>query len=194
MDWIETISCYVPKDEQESKDKELILHGMRQFEDILNRNNKIMHMTCSAFVVNKKRDKVLMVYHNIYDSWSWLGGHADGEADLNAVALREAKEETGVIHISSIMEDVFSLDVLPVLGHVRRGEYVSAHLHLSVTYLFEADEEDELMVKPDENSAVQWIPIDQVNEYSKEPHMKKIYAKLIKRAKEFFGGETSDGA
>ena len=37
-----------------------------------------------------------MVYHNIYDSWSWLGGHADGETDLLAVALREVKEETGL--------------------------------------------------------------------------------------------------
>ena len=46
-------------------------------------------MTASAWVVNKDRSKVLMVYHNIYNSWSWLGGHADGETDLLAVAIRE---------------------------------------------------------------------------------------------------------
>lgn len=53
-------------------------------------------MTASAWVVNKDRSKVLMIYHNIYNSWSWLGGHADGETDLLAVAIREVREEAGI--------------------------------------------------------------------------------------------------
>mgnify|MGYP002237558723 CR=1 FL=1 len=53
-------------------------------------------MTASAWVVNKDRSKVLMIYHNIYNSWSWLGGHADGETDLLAVAIREVREEAAL--------------------------------------------------------------------------------------------------
>ena len=179
MDWIEIIRKYNPYNEQEEQDKEIILQCIDTFDDILTRDNKIAHITSSAFVVNKTKDKALMVHHNIYNSWSWTGGHADGEKDLLAVAIKEVKEETGVKNILPVNLEVFSLDILPVLGHIKRGEYVSAHLHLSVAYLVEADENELLIVKADENSDVKWIPIDEVNTYSNEPHMQKVYKKLI---------------
>lgn len=183
MSWIESIRAYAPVSEQEKKDKELILHCIEIFDDVLTRKNDIAHMTSSAFVVNKTRDKVLMVYHNIFDSWSWTGGHADGDEDLLAVAMREAQEETGIRNVSPVVPGIFSLDVLPVLSHIRRGEYISAHLHLTAAYLLEADEGEKLSAKLDENSAVKWIPIDQVNIFSNEPHMKKVYEKLITKIK-----------
>ncbi len=186
MELVELIKKYNPSNEQEKKDKEMILYSIETFDDVLTRNNRIMHMTSTAFVVNKKRDKVLMVYHNIYNAWSLTGGHADGEENLLSVAIKEAKEETGITNISPIISDIFSLDVLPTIGHTRRGEYISGHLHLSVSYLLEADEEDTLFIKPDENSDVKWIPIDQINEYSDEAHMRKIYDKLISKAKILF--------
>jgi 8-oxo-dGTP pyrophosphatase MutT (NUDIX family) len=178
---IESIKGYVPYNEQEKKDKEMVLYCLEAFDDILTRKNRILHMTSTAFVINKKRDKVLMVHHNIFNSWSLTGGHADGEADLLAVALKEAKEETGIRNISPVILDIFSLDVLSVVGHIKNGEYISAHLHLSMAYLLEADENDVLTVKVDENSAVKWIPIDQVSKYSNEPHMIKVYDKLISK-------------
>ncbi|MBX4262075.1 NUDIX hydrolase [Clostridium estertheticum] len=181
MEWVDLIRKYNPYNDQEKKDKELILHCIYIFDDILTRKNKIAHITSSAFIVNKAKDKVLMVHHNIYNSWSWVGGHADGEKDLLAVAIKEAKEETGIKNVRPISCEIFSLDILTVLGHIKRGEYVSPHLHLSVTYLVEADEEEFLIVKADENSDVKWIPIDKVNIYSKEPHMKKVYTKLISK-------------
>lgn len=184
MNWIKAIKRYKTYNKQEIKDKGLILHCMNIFDDILTRSNEIAHITCSAFAVNKARDKVLMVYHNIYDSWSWSGGHADGDEELLEVAIRELKEETGVTNIQPISIDIFSLDVLTVLGHIKRGEYVSAHLHLSVTYLIEADENDSLIIKEDENSGVKWIPIDEMVSNSNEPHMQKVYAKLISKLKE----------
>lgn len=183
MNWIELIKRYTPFNEQEQKDKDLILHCINTFNDVLTRNNEIAHVTSSAFVVNKPKDKTLMVHHNIYNSWSWTGGHADGEENLLAVAIREVMEETGVKNILPVTSDIFSLDVLPVQGHIKRGSYVSSHLHLSVAYLVEADESETLIVKADENSAVKWIPIDEVNEYNNEPHMQKLYTKLISKIK-----------
>lgn len=183
MSWIEQIRRYDPYNEQEKKDKELMLHCIDTFDDILTRGNEIAHITSSAFVVNKTKDKMLMVYHNIYDSWSWTGGHADGEEDLLAVAIREAKEETGIKKIHPISSDIFALDILTVLGHIKRGKYVSAHLHLSVTYICEADENELLIFKADENSGVKWVPINEVNLYSNEPHMQKVYEKLILKMK-----------
>ena len=81
--------------------------------------------------------RFLMAYHNIYDSWAWTGGHADGEADFLKVAIREAMEETGITRVTPVTEDIFSLEVLTVDGHEKKGAYVSSHLHLNVTYLLE---------------------------------------------------------
>ncbi|MBU5482687.1 NUDIX hydrolase [Clostridium sp. MSJ-11] len=183
MNWIEQIKEYKPYNEQEKKDKEIILYSIDTLDNILTRDNEIAHITSSAFVVNKTKDKVLMIHHNIYNSWSWTGGHADGEEDLLGVAIREVKEETGIDNVHPVIEDIFSLDILPVLGHMKRGKYVSAHLHLSVAYLLEGDENELLIVKADENSDVKWIPIEEVNAYSNEPHMIKLYNKLISKIK-----------
>lgn len=181
MDWIKQIKAYWPCNEQEEKDKNLIVNCIHKFDDVLTRENELAHITSSAFIVNKERDKVLMVHHNIYNSWSWTGGHADGEENLLSVAIREAKEETGVKNINPVSQDIFSLDVLTVLGHTKRGHYVSAHLHLSVAYLVEADEDDELIVKEDENSGVKWIDIKEINKYCNEAHMQKVYGKLVSK-------------
>ena len=179
MDQIEN---YIPYNEQEEKDKALILDWIRQNADAFSRENKVAHMTASAWVVNPKRDKVLMVYHNIYDSWSWLGGHADGETDLLAVALREVKEEAGISKVRPVSEKIFSLESLTVDGHVKKGTYVSSHLHLNVTYLLEADPEEAVSIKADENSGVAWFSPEEALERSTEPwFVERVYTKLIEK-------------
>ncbi|WP_055669504.1 NUDIX hydrolase [Desnuesiella massiliensis] len=183
MNWIEAIKNYNPFNEQEAKDRELILKSANQFDNILTRDNELLHMTSSGFIVNKSRDKILMVHHNIYNSWAWTGGHADGEEDLLQVAIKEAEEETGVKEIRPIISDIFALDIMPVQAHMKRGKFVSAHLHLNAAYLLEGDENEVLVVKTDENSGVKWIPINEVNLYSNEPHMHKIYNKIIDKMK-----------
>jgi len=179
--WINLIKKYIPCNEQENKDKKIIIKCFNMFDDILTRDNELVHMTSSAFVINKNRDKVLMVHHNIFNSWSWTGGHADGEKDLLLVAVNEVKEETGVKNVFPVSNDILSLDILPVLGHIKKEKYITAHLHISVAYLIEADENEPLSVKADENSAVQWIPIDEIALYSNEPHMIKIYNKIVSK-------------
>ncbi len=181
MDIKGKIEHYVPFNEQEKKDKEMILKYMDLFDDVLTRENEIVHFTCSGFVLNKKRDKVLMIYHNIYNSWAWTGGHADGESDFLSVAIREVMEETGVQKVTPISEDIVSLDVLAVQGHVKRGKYVTPHIHISVAYLLEADDEENLRIKEDENSNVSWLSINTFLDLVKEEHMKPIYKKIISK-------------
>jgi len=175
----ETIEQYRPFNEQEAADKALILDFMKKNPDAFYRTNLIAHMTASAWVVNPARDRVLMVYHKIYDSWSWTGGHADGEEDLAAVALREVREETGVRSARLLSEKIFSLESLTVDGHEKRGAYVPSHLHLNVTYLLEADDTDPLTVCEDENSGVRWFTLEGALKASTEPwFVQRIYGKL----------------
>ena len=183
MNWIEDIKNYKPYNEQEAKDKDLILKCINLHDDILTRENTIAHITSSGYIVNKSRTKVLMIYHKIYKSWAWTGGHADGNSDLIKVAIKEAQEETGIKHVKPIIDDICSIDILPVNAHIKRGKYVASHLHLSVAYLLEADENEKLVVKVDENSDVKWIDIDKIFEVINEEHMKDIYKKLIEKSK-----------
>lgn len=175
----EQIRAYRPVNEQEERDKELILRCLETEKDIFIRENHLAHMTASAWIVNEQRTKVLMVYHNIYHSWSWLGGHADGETDLLKVALKEAREESGILHVKPVSEKIYSLEVLTVDGHVKRGAYVSSHLHLNVTYLLQAEETDVLHIKEDENSNVAWFPLEEAVAASTEPWFQEhVYCKL----------------
>lgn len=171
--------AYTPYNEQEARDRELILRCLKDEADLFTRKNDLVHMTASAWIVNAERTKVLMAYHNLYQSWAWLGGHADGETDLLAVALKEAQEESGLAHVRPIMEQIYSVESLHVCGHVKRGQYVSSHIHLNVTYLLEADENDPLFIKADENSGVAWFAPEEAEAVCTEPWMRDhIYHKL----------------
>ena len=175
----ERIRSYQPYNEQEAADKEVILAFLAEKEDAFDRENLLAHMTASAWVVNRERTKVLMVYHRIYDSWSWTGGHADGETDLLAVAVREVKEETGIRKVVPVSEEIFSLETLTVDGHEKRGKYVPSHLHLNLTYLLEADDREALTICEDENRDVAWFALDDALKASTEPwFVKRIYGKL----------------
>ena len=179
---IRQIENYPPFNEQEEKDKALILGWISNNENAFSRENTVAHITASAWVVNKDRSKVLMVYHNIYNSWSWMGGHADGETDLLSVAIREVKEEAGISNVRPVSEEIFSLESLTVDGHLKKGNYVSSHLHLNITYLLEADSEEQVSVKADENSGVMWFSTEDALEKSTEPcFVEDIYSKLIKK-------------
>ena len=184
----EEILAFGPGCEQEETEKRLMLAYLERFSDLLTRENEMAHFTASCWIVNPAREKVLLAYHNLYHSWAWLGGHADGDGDLRRVALREAQEESGLTQARILGEGIFSLEILGVDGHVRRGRYVGTHLHLNVTYLLEADDRLPIRAKPDENSAVRWMPVGEVLQAVSEPEMRVVYRKLMERAAEAFPG------
>lgn len=173
------IENYKPYNAQEEKDKQTMLKYMDTFDDILTRDNEFAHFTASSWAVNQDKTKVLMIYHNIYQSWAWTGGHADGESDLLNVAIRELKEETSVEHVKVLNPDIYSLEIVCVNGHVKNGKQVSSHVHLNLTYLLEVDENEVLRMKPDENSGVKWVDLNDVEKVSKEEWFREnIYRKL----------------
>lgn len=233
----QNIASYHPFNEQEAADRHVMLRALKTNRFCFDRKSQA-HFTCSAWVVNPEKTQTIMVFHNIYNSWSWIGGHADGCSDLAAVALRELREETGVEHarivspwecvgrssrrlnggqktkasVTKISNEtvsanalpngtasankipnevvnatapspaspLFSLEVLTVDGHEKNNRYISSHLHLNVTYLVEVDPSEALRIKPDENSGVKWVSLDQVLNMSDEPWIREhIYAKLL---------------
>jgi len=178
---IEMLKQYIPYNEQEREDIAIIVKAEEIFGDILTRNNQFCHLTSSAFVINKQHTKVLSAYHKIYNSWSWVGGHADGDDDMLYVAQKETKEETSLQNFSLIGDGPISVEILPVSSHIRRGKYVASHTHLNITYLFEADENQLIQIKEDENSNIGWLTFDELINRSTEPYMIPAYKKIIEK-------------
>jgi len=176
----EMIEKYVPFNEQEERDKEVILEAINTFKDVLTRNNKFMHFSSSSIILNKERTKTLVVYHKIYNSWVYPGGHADGESNLLAVAKREVWEETG-LKLEPVSNDIFGIQACPVKGHVKNGKYISAHTHYDVVYLFEADENEKLSFREDESKGIKWIPLEETTSEEMADFSRPIFEKVIKK-------------
>ena len=185
MEILTQLKAFRPQNEQERQDLADLICRLEQGEALFDRSNTAAHITASAWVVSPDRSLVLMAYHNLYDSWAWLGGHADGDQDLLAVALREVKEESG-LSARPVSEEIFSVETLAVAGHEKHGLYVPSHLHLNVTYLLEADPSQPLRCKPDENSQIAWFTPDDAVAASSEPWLReRVYRKLNEKLRSF---------
>ncbi|MCI8778169.1 MAG: NUDIX hydrolase [Bacilli bacterium] len=177
------IETYIPINVQEENDKKIMLKYIDKFDDVLTRENSLFHFTTSAWIVNKDRTKVLMIYHRIFNSWSFIGGHADGNSNLLEVIKREIYEESGIDNIKLLDNDIFGLSIHIVKPHIKNNKYISSHLHYDIQYLFEALEEIEVKINPDENSDITWIDVDSLLDRVTEEHMISIYQKLINKVK-----------
>lgn len=173
------LSAYIPTCEQEVVDKKAMLSFIERNNDVLDRENLVAHLTSSALVVNQNMDKVLFAHHNIYNSWGWVGGHNDGNGNMLQVAIKEAKEETGINKVIPYSENIISIDTIYVENHLKNGKYIPDHLHLNATFLLIADENEKLTIKADENSGVKWFRIDEVMDYVTEYRIKTVYQKLF---------------
>lgn len=186
MEFLKQLDAFRPECEQEEKDLALLRRCLATEQGLFTRDNPVIHMTASAWVLNPARDKVLLCYHKLYDSWAWLGGHADGETDLLQTALREVREESGLTRVRALSEEIFSIESLTVDGHVKRGQYVSSHLHLNATYLLEADDTEPLVVKPDENAGLKWFLLEDALSAPREKWMvERVYSKLNRKIEGF---------
>ena len=182
MDLVKTLENYKSYDEYEEADKNAFLYFLKAFGDnAYTRSNLTGHIAVSAWVVNRQKNKVLMAYHNIYDSWAWLGGHADGDKDLLSVAVKEAVEESSIKNIKILSEYPIDISAIGVIPHIKKGKVVPTHIHYNVVYFLEADESENVMAKADENQAVKWIRFEDVLKECKEEHMLPHYSRIIKK-------------
>lgn len=136
---------------------------VQQHEDCFDSHLWPGHVTGSAWVVNPRRDKVLLLHHRKHDQWFQPGGHADGDADILRVALRETHEETGlppeVIHL--VDGGIFDVDIHRIPASALGPE----HMHFDIRFLVEID--DRLAVPGnDESHQVLWVPLEEVSRFN----------------------------
>ena len=181
MHFKDIIKNYIPLNAQEVNDQHMMLQLIDSHMNIYDRHTLYAHVTSSTFIMNPSKTKVLLGFHNIYQSWGWFGGHNDLEEDCLIVALKEAKEETGLQDLKLCSSDVISIDTIYVENHIKKGLYISDHLHLNVTYGLIANEDETLMHNDDEHQALAWFDIETFLDHVKEPRMKPIYQKIVGR-------------
>lgn len=183
---LEELRTYEAKNNQEKVDKALTLELLHTYkEKLYTRDCKAFHLASSGFVVNSDRTKGLFVLHNIYNTYSFPGGHADGNQNLFGVAKQEVLEETGLGTVTPMSFLPVAYDILPVKSHMKNSLFVPSHLHLSITYLFEANENDLLTVNKSENSQVLWLPLKEIDSYNMESYMIRLYKKVIAQLPNF---------
>jgi 8-oxo-dGTP pyrophosphatase MutT (NUDIX family) len=122
--------------------------------DCLSRTCLDGHLTASAWVVDPARTRVLLTHHRKLDLWIQLGGHADGDADLLAAALREVNEESGLTRVRAVSPEIFDVDRHRIPARKAEPE----HWHFDVRFLIEADPEEPVVVS-DESHDVAWVSL-----------------------------------
>jgi len=136
---------------------------IERHEDCFYRELWPVHVTGSAWVVSPDRNRVLMMHHKKHGQWFQPGGHADGDADIVRVALRETSEEMGIdlSHIKLLDLSLFDVDIhgIPAIGNEPQ------HDHIDIRFLVEID--DSLPVPGnDESHEVMWVNLYEVARYN----------------------------
>lgn len=184
MSWRSKLLTYVPVNEQERVDWGELKKAFDLFPGdlLLWRENKLAHMSATAFIVNKSRNQFVAVWHKIYNGWMIPGGHIDGNPDLLAVAKTETQEETGLTPRVLNGGKPFALQILPTKSHYHRSHgYVPAHVHYDVTYLFEAPDNAGLKYAPDESAGIGWLSFADADGPSVVDFMRPVQRKLVEK-------------
>jgi ADP-ribose pyrophosphatase YjhB (NUDIX family) len=117
----------------------------------------------------------LLTHHLKLDKWLQLGGHADGDADLLAVALREGREESGLTRLQPVTGNVFDLDRHWIPA--RKSE--PAHWHYDVRFMIEADDLEPLVLAANESKELAWVEVVRVTDLNPEESMARMVRKTL---------------
>jgi 8-oxo-dGTP pyrophosphatase MutT (NUDIX family) len=130
------------------------------------------HLTGSAWVVDAARERTLLTHHAKLGIWVQLGGHADGDWDIAAVAMREAREESGLTRLRLVTAEIFDVDRHWIPE--RKGE--AGHWHYDVRFLIEADVGEPLVITR-ESKELRWVELARMREFSVEESMLRMVRK-----------------
>jgi 8-oxo-dGTP pyrophosphatase MutT (NUDIX family) len=173
-DLLHKLQRYEPSEWADAEARRRMEAFVRAHPDCFERSLTCGHLTGAAWLLDRAGGRVLLTHHRKLDCWLQLGGHADGDGDLLTVALREAKEESGIESIAVVTEDIFDLDVHPIPAH--GGE--PAHYHYDVRFLLQVTG-DEIYRVTAESMDLAWFSMDELATLEVDESVRRMYRKWL---------------
>ncbi|MCC7475113.1 MAG: NUDIX hydrolase [Pirellulales bacterium] len=180
---VEMLSRYRDRFPEEASVVDRIVALVESRADCFDRTCRPGHVTASAWILSSDRQRVLLTHHAKLNRWLQLGGHADGQWQIEEAALREAREESGLVEftfapfLGSIMP--FDIDVHEIpTRHDAAGNLIEdAHEHHDIRFLLIA-RGDEICVS-DESHDVRWFTPEEVRTLTNETSVLRMLEKAL---------------
>lgn len=173
---LKALEAYQPTHQADSLALAKFQDFVRIEPDCFERSLEIGHLTASCWLVNERKDSVLLTHHRKLGIWIQLGGHADGDGNLLGVAIKEAEEESGIQGIKALDEQIFDIDVH--LIPERKGEPM--HEHFDVRFLLIAPTVDDFEISR-ESLDLKWVPISEIEKFTHEASVLRMREKWLMR-------------
>ncbi len=127
------------------------------------------HITGSVWIINEAGTHALLTHHKKLGMWLQLGGHADGEPHIPTVAMKEAREESGIEDLEFVIAGIFDIDIHPIPN--------KCLAHYDIRYLLKAGPHATYTVSP-ESHDLAWVPIEKLSEYTTAPSVERMARKM----------------
>lgn len=173
-DLIQKLSEYVPGDVRDAQACAQILEFVRKNPRCFDRSLSIGHVTGSAWLLDARKECVLLTLHARFGKWLQLGGHADGNPNVVEVALREAREESGIDEIAVLSSKIFDLDV----HEIPARPDTPAHFHYDVRFLMQAAGDRRFHVS-NESADLAWVPFAGIAQLETDESVRRMCAKWL---------------
>lgn len=166
---------YYPKDGNEQKFKQQMIEFINKYTNTcFERSLEVGHFTGSSWLLNKNKNKALLMHHTKLDKWFQLGGHCDGDPDVLGVSIKESQEESGIVNIEPISNEIFDIDI----HLIPENKYNKAHYHYDVRFLLYVTSDEEI-VQNRESKELRWIDKDPKNLPTNTPSIIRMFNKWI---------------
>jgi 8-oxo-dGTP pyrophosphatase MutT (NUDIX family) len=170
----EELSKYFPEDEREIEYKQKILFFLKNAANPFLRSNLEGHITGSAMLLNSDCSKFLIMHHSKLNKWLQLGGHSDGDQNLLDVAIKEAKEESGIMNIVPIIPEIFDVDVHLIPANSRDP----MHFHYDIRFLLKTVDNDNF-IQNHESKELRWVDLHNYQNYGLEESINRMAKKAL---------------
>lgn len=159
--------------------KQRIQKFVAQYPDCFERTLAVGHITASAWLLHKDGSHALLMHHAKLNDWFQLGGHCDGDSDVLRVAIKEAQEESGIMHIEPLSKSIFDIDIHPIPANSRE----QAHYHYDIRFLLQV-KSDEQVVKNKESKELRWVGKDRSLLPTQSWSVVRMFDKWLARSQE----------